>query len=649
MKKIYVLIAALCLATGISAQKHSTVYVAPDGNDANPGSKDKPFATFRKAHESINGGDTVYFRSGTYKFTDADIMKTEKQYAYVSYLDKAGKAKGRTCYMGFPGERPVFDFSGVVAEGHRISAIALMADYIHLKNFDIVGVPVRIKGHTQSECVSGRGGSHCLVENLAMHDGMAIGYYQIKGCDNFVLNCDAYNNYDPYSEGPYGGNVDGFGFHLVSPEFTGNHIKGCRAWRNSDDGYDLINCFSAVTIEDCYAFFNGYQATADAFDLTTFNNAGDGNGFKSGGFSMKPAGEKPIPLIIPVHTIRHCVSYKNKVVGFNSNHHLGGNVWEDNIAMANPTNYVMRNRHSEQENRDIPGYGHSLIRNISFVPGKGGHLSMLDDARSICIDNSFAPVNIDITEDMFKSIDPKTLFAPRLDDGTLPEIPFLSPVYPIVGNKEKHAILNVIGDSYVANHRRPKQEAWHYKMAMQLGMAYNGYGRNGSCIAFDRTHDGKFNFGPALWIRYKAMTPDADYVLIIAGHNDADKVKNNKDSLRMFTDSLNIMLDGIKLRCPNAKIAFVTPWYVDRPGFKQVIAEIEKACRKRNIPVLMNYSKDCIVKVRDAEFRKKYFQDANDTAHLNAAGHDLFLEVAMEWFKKYVLDSNNSQLPTKHI
>lgn len=202
---------------------------------------------------------------------------------------------------------------------------------------------------------------------------------------------------------------------------------------------------------------------------------------------------------------------------------------------------------------------------------------------------------------------------------------------------EKHATINVIGDSYVANHRRPKEEAWHYKMAMQLGMAYNGYGRNGSCIAFDRTHDGKYNFGPAMWVRYNAMTPDADYVLIIAGHNDAEKVKDNKDSLRMFSDSLNVMLSGIIKRCPNAKIGFVTPWYVDRPGFKQVVKEIKKACKKYGIPVLNNYSKDCIIKVRDEEFRKKYFQGPNDTAHLNATGHDLFLTVAMEWFRNNLL------------
>ena len=53
--------------------------------------------------------------------------------------------------------------------------------------------------------------------------------------------------------------------------------------------------------------------------------------------------------------------------------------------------------------------------------------------------------------------------------------------------------INVIGDSYVANHRAPKEQAWHYKMAQAMGMKYNNYGKNGACVAFDRTHETKFN------------------------------------------------------------------------------------------------------------------------------------------------------------
>jgi hypothetical protein len=172
--------------------------------------------------------------------------------------------------------------------------------------------------------------------------------------------------------------------------------------------------------------------------------------------------------------------------------------------------------------------------------------------------------------------------------------------------------------------------------AQNLGLTYNNYGRNGSCVAFDRTHDGKFNFGPAMWVRYKDMDPTADYVIILAGHNDADKVKDNPDSLRMFRDSLEVLIQGIEQLCPKAKIGYVTPWYVDRPGFKAVCKTIQKVCKRHHIPVLCNYTSKCVIQVRDEAFRRQYFQGPNDTAHLNAAGHDLFLPVGTAWFKKYM-------------
>ena len=205
-----------------------------------------------------------------------------------------------------------------------------------------------------------------------------------------------------------------------------------------------------------------------------------------------------------------------------------------------------------------------------------------------------------------------------------------------ISSVSAQTVLNVIGDSYVANHRRPKEEAWHYKLAQQRGYVYNNYGKNGSCVAFDRTHDGKHNFGPAMWVRYKAMDPNADYVIIIAGHNDADKVKNNPDSLVMFKDSLEAFLTGIETHCPKAKIGYVTPWYVDRPGFGAVCKAIRQVCKRHKIPVLWNYTPKCVIQVRDDSFRRQYFQGVNDTAHLNAAGHDLFLPVATEWFDRYL-------------
>jgi len=189
-------------------------------------------------------------------------------------------------------------------------------------------------------------------------------------------------------------------------------------------------------------------------------------------------------------------------------------------------------------------------------------------------------------------------------------------------------IINVLGDSYVRNHRRPFEETWHYKCAMDMGMQYNNYGRNGGCVAFDRTSEG---FGPSLMVRYRDMDPNADIVLIIAGHNDAGKIGDNKEPLAQFSDSVAKLIDLIREHCPKARIGWVTPWYVDRPGFAQTVKVIKKVCRKKKVPVLDNYKKSCIIKVRDAAFRKQYFQGENDTAHLNAAGHDMFVAVGKKF------------------
>lgn len=189
----------------------------------------------------------------------------------------------------------------------------------------------------------------------------------------------------------------------------------------------------------------------------------------------------------------------------------------------------------------------------------------------------------------------------------------------------------VFGDSYVANHRRPYEETWHYLAAQQLGMDYQNVGRNGSCIAWDRAKEG---FGPSMLVRYKQLDPRADIVLVIAGHNDATFIADSRDSLSMFRDSVSLLIDRIRQQCPQARLAWVTPWHVKRAGFRQVSKVIRKVCRQKGVPVLNNCRTGCVIKVRDPEFRKEYFQGTNDTAHLNAKGHKLFLPKGLKFLQR---------------
>ncbi len=424
-------LAILTLLTAIvTATDAKVIYVAPQGDDAAAGTIDAPLATLPAAYRLTEGGDTVCFRGGTYNVTDSQVMKIKGVYAFVFALEKAGTAEHRTCYMGYPCERPVFDFSALMLDGkHRFAAFYLGADYVHLRNFDIVGVPVRIKGHTQSECVSARRGSHCIVEDIAMHDGMAIGYYQKRGSHNLVVDCDAYNNYDDYSEGPYGGNVDGFGCHVFDTFEVGNVFRRCRAWRNSDDGFDLISCAAPVEIDHCMAFYNGYCPSSNPADTVNFVSAGDGNGFKAGGWGMNKRKTK-CPDVCPSHYIHHSLAYRNKAHGFYANHHLAGNTWENNTSCGNRSNYNMLNRKNTFEAIDVPGYDHSLANNVSWTftdASLGGHLINIDPDRITLTNNSFAPSvsSVEVTAEMFVSTSVSLLFTRRLPDGRLPSIDFL--------------------------------------------------------------------------------------------------------------------------------------------------------------------------------------------------------------------------------
>jgi len=385
-------------------------YVAFDGNDDNAGNKNNPFATIQKAQTMVQPGDTVYLRGGTYNLTEAQIAKKERGYACVTYLDKSGAAGKYISYINYPGEIPVFNYAAIKPEGLRVAAFYVTGSYIHLKGFEVTAVQVIITTHTQSECFENHG-SNNIYEQLNMHDGMAIGFYLLEGSDNLILNCDAYRNWDYFSENGRGGNTDGFGCHPRAGS-KNNIFRGCRAWFNSDDGFDLINASEATTFDHCWAFYNGFNKD--------FVSEGDGNGFKSGGYGLKKLGNE-IPDPVPRNTIQFCVAVRNKANGFYSNHHTGGSNWYNNAAYRNGCNYNMLNRLKDTI-QDVPGFGHIMYNNLGY---KGGKETQQIDITKCTLSNNYFDMNLQAEATDFISLDENLLTAPRKADGSLPDNGFM--------------------------------------------------------------------------------------------------------------------------------------------------------------------------------------------------------------------------------
>ena len=414
MKRFTLLTTLLLAVVAIQAADY---YVSPSGNDSNAGTIDAPLLTLRQAISKATAGTTIYLREGTYKPTESEIMGYQENnlYACVYNLTASGTATKPITITGYENEKAVIDLSLVKPAEKRVSGFYVKGNYWRLKKFDIIGIQVTITGHTQSENISMRGGSNCIIEQVNIHDGMGIGIYFTRGSNNLVLNCDAYNNYDPVSENGAGGNCDGFGFHLNSSAHANNVIRGCRAWRNSDDGYDLITNYAAVVVDSCWAWENGYDA-----NLTS---RGDGTGIKGGGYGM---GDYTKTNPIPRNTIKNCIAWKNKQNGIYANHHLGGNNWYNNSAYQNNRNYNMVNRESigtKADAKDVDGYDHVLKNNLSYGARTASY-AYISETLCTLENNTFLPT-ISLSSSDFESLDGTQMLRERQADGSLPEITFL--------------------------------------------------------------------------------------------------------------------------------------------------------------------------------------------------------------------------------
>ncbi len=387
-------------------------YVSPKGDDAAAGSIEQPFATILRAQQGVAPGDVVYLRGGTYLMKEPNYPRRKGIFELVIPLRKSGQPGKPITYRAYENEKPVFDFSQLKPDGMRITAFHVVGSWLHLIGIEVTGVQVTMKGHTQSICFESQG-SHNIFERLSMHDGQAIGIYHVRGSENLFLNCDAWNNWDYTSEDGRGGNVDGFGCHS-SKGSVGNIFRGCRAWFNSDDGYDCLGASEPVIFENCWAMYNGWSPMFEA--------RADGNGFKAGGYGSTPV--ERMPKVIPRHVVRGCVAVGNKANGFYSNHHLGGSDWLNNSAYRNSSNFNMLCRLADNQT-DVDGFGHKLMNNLSYRSRRD--LVKVEVEKCDLANNSFTR-GMKLSQKDFESLDEAELVQARQANGDLPVVRFLRPV-----------------------------------------------------------------------------------------------------------------------------------------------------------------------------------------------------------------------------
>lgn len=380
---------------------HATVfYVAPDGNDRASGvSPGTPWQTVQRAQQSAQAGDTVYFRGGRYVVTSGvNRCATRTDTVNAVILDKSGGEGKPIRYWAYPGETPVFDFSAMKHDC-RVKGFDVTGSWLHLKGLEVTGVPQQPDNHLNHESWGvWNSGSHNIYERLDLHHNMGPGLFIQDGSYNLVLNTDSHHNYDPYTSNGAGQSADGFGAHIKAGH-PGNVFRGDRAWANSDDGFDLINAFSPVTIEQCWAWQQGYLPGTRS-PLA----AGNGNGIKAGGY-----GGRYTPNAVK-HIVRFSVAFDNKAAGFYANHHPLALDFINNTAFSNGVQYDMLGISADGSPISLG----NLRNNIAY----GTVLTSHTDGLKMPHNSWTLPTRV--TRADFQDVSDRHWDAPRQADGSLP-------------------------------------------------------------------------------------------------------------------------------------------------------------------------------------------------------------------------------------
>jgi hypothetical protein len=360
---------SIALITLASCSFATTYHVFPSGTSL------KKLASI--AHTTMNlssiiaeivPGDTIFTRDGVHKYTQ------------TIHLNKSGTPDARIYILAYPGETPIFDFTGNDGPG-------MIAD---VTSISYVGQTFKGAGDNGLRIT----GSNITITRCTFLENGDSGL-QIEGSNNTITNCDSYYNRDA-SEG----NADGFAPKLNVG--SGNKFIGCRAWQNSDDGWDGYLKSSrdvSQTLENCWSFKNGYRKDGSA-------GSGNGNGFKPG----SDQGTQN-------WTMKNCLAYGNLQKGFDQNHNLGS------ITLYNCTSVDnVKNDYTEYEQ---PASGKSAVYKncILFrtIGGTGLNIGSFVQLTRCSWSDGFT-----VTAADFESVDPASeLIAARKSDGSLPDIKFM--------------------------------------------------------------------------------------------------------------------------------------------------------------------------------------------------------------------------------
>lgn len=300
----------------------STYYIAPDGNDKNAGSKEKPWKTFAHALKQVKAGDTVLVRSGLYH----EVVNI--------------KCANTTWKSEDPNRKPVLDggyspsvrrFDGIMpppnAQKNFLPGseygkmVTIAADNVTVDGFEIRNVAGQPVGITADNAKL----RNCIL-NFAYGGGIHAENVRAPLIENVVMTHCNQKRYDPKNTGGGPAKVQ---VNLLFKRVQGGVVRGCEIARNHGEGIGI-----AVESQNCIVENNTIHTNLHMHIV--LNHAQNNiirNNFiyhlKEPDFLQRSSGDAPIGILIADEMGRNQklqlrrsegnLIYNNIVVGMSQN------------------------------------------------------------------------------------------------------------------------------------------------------------------------------------------------------------------------------------------------------------------------------------------------------------------------------------------
>ena len=401
-------------------EPRKTLYISTAGNDeTGDGSMERPWYNIAKAYENAEPGTHIVCRGGRYR-----ISRYGTDGKLTVRMSKNGTAEAPIVIRCHDGEIPVFDFEQQLLDCNRDRSkvgdrgIALTGDWhiiygIHITHAADNGIKLEGNHNRIERCEF----SYNLDSGIQLgfgHDFSASGFGSKNDgthcAYNDIIDCDSHHNCD--FDMNYGSDADGFACKMHNGK--GNRFIRCRAWRNSDDAWDLYETDYDVILAECWAWESGnaedHLWVKEYLDGSA-SFSGNGNGIKLGGNGSGGSSAG-------VHYAFNCIAFgcdkTGSVKGFDCNSHKGGHVLVGCLGFDNGYDFMFESGGSEANTyfynniclgRQEICVGTDDCNAIINAPSKNGWTSHLVR---------------DFSRDDFQSLDESDALAPRSVDGSLP-------------------------------------------------------------------------------------------------------------------------------------------------------------------------------------------------------------------------------------